>query len=178
MFHKILVALDDSAISKFVFEKAIALAKATDAHLLLVHVLSPTDEAYPDILNYSTADIHYPSLYREVIATHLERWSNYEHRQLEVLRSLAAEAQSVGVAAEFTQSIGDPGRSICAFARTWDAELIVIGRRGRSGLSELLLGSVSNYVTHHAPCSVLTIQHLPIASLEVENRVAEPQEVV
>ena len=29
-----------------------------------------------------------------------------------------------------------------------------------SGLSELILGSVSNYVLHHAPCSVLTLQSL------------------
>lgn len=35
-----------------------------------------------------------------------------------------------------------------------------IDRHGRSGLSELLLGSVSNYVVHHAPCSVLTIHPL------------------
>jgi nucleotide-binding universal stress UspA family protein len=33
-----------------------------------------------------------------------------------------------------------------------------MGRRGRTGLSELFLGSVSNYVTHHAPCSVLTLK--------------------
>ncbi len=38
------------------------------------------------------------------------------------------------------------------------ADLIVVGRRGRSGLSELILGSASNYVLHHAPCSVLTLQ--------------------
>jgi len=36
--------------------------------------------------------------------------------------------------------------------------LVVVGRRGHSGLSELFLGSVSNYVLHRAPCSVLTIQ--------------------
>jgi nucleotide-binding universal stress UspA family protein len=177
MFQRILVALDNSAMSKFVFEKAVALAQTTNAHLLLVHVLSPMDEDYPDLWGYSTADIHYPSLYREVVTTHLERWSNYEQHQLEVLRSLAAEAESIGIAAEFSQSIGDAGRSICAVAHTWNADLIVIGRRGRSGLSELLMGSVSNYVMHHAPCSVLTVQHVAVAPLEVEEQIAEPQEV-
>ncbi|RMG10302.1 MAG: universal stress protein, partial [Cyanobacteria bacterium J055] len=36
--------------------------------------------------------------------------------------------------------------------------LIIVGRRGRQGIEEAVLGSVSNYVVHHAPCSVLAIQ--------------------
>ncbi|NEO28803.1 MAG: universal stress protein, partial [Kamptonema sp. SIO4C4] len=35
---------------------------------------------------------------------------------------------------------------------------VIIGRRGRVGLSEILLGSVSNYVLHHAPCAVMVVQ--------------------
>ncbi len=42
--------------------------------------------------------------------------------------------------------------------RIGGADLIVLGRRGRTGLAEALLGSVSNYVLHHAPCSVLVVQ--------------------
>lgn len=40
-------------------------------------------------------------------------------------------------------------------ARNWQADVIVIDRRG---ISELLMGSVSNYVLHHAQCSVFTVQ--------------------
>jgi nucleotide-binding universal stress UspA family protein len=43
-------------------------------------------------------------------------------------------------------------------ARSWPADLIVIGRRGRTGLKEALMGSVSNYVVHHAPCTVMVVQ--------------------
>lgn len=168
MFQKILVALDESENSKSVFERAIALAQATNASLMLLHVLSPVDEDYPDLMSYSTADLHYPSLYREVVRTQLDRWSHYEQASLETLQALAAEAESVGVKAEYTQSLGSPGRTICTLAHTWDADLITVGRRGRSGLSELLLGSVSNYVLHHAPCSVLTVQHLPVPSSQGE----------
>jgi len=52
---------------------------------------------------------------------------------------------------------------ICELAIDWNADLIMMGRRGRSGIAEFFLGSVSNYVLHHAPCSV-QIVHLPVAS--------------
>ena len=34
----------------------------------------------------------------------------------------------------------------------------MVGSHGRTGIRELLLGSVSNYVLHHALCSVLVVQ--------------------
>ncbi|MEL7079709.1 MAG: universal stress protein, partial [Cyanobacteria bacterium J06582_2] len=59
---------------------------------------------------------------------------------------------------EFIQLSGNPGRSICELANTWSADLILVGSRGLKGIKEMFLGSVSNYVTHHAPCSVLIIR--------------------
>ena len=55
---------------------------------------------------------------------------------------------------------------ICDIASAWNADLIVMGRHGRLGLEELLMGSVSNYVTHHAHCAVLVLG-LPSDSREV-----------
>lgn len=78
---------------------------------------------------------------------------------MELLRSRTRKAMAAGVSTEFTQLAGSPGKTICDLASDWGADLIVMGRRGRSGLSELILGSVSNYVLHHARCSVLTVQH-------------------
>lgn len=43
-------------------------------------------------------------------------------------------------------------------ARTWSADLILVGSRGLKGLKEMFLGSVGNYVTHHAPCSALIVR--------------------
>jgi nucleotide-binding universal stress UspA family protein len=54
--------------------------------------------------------------------------------------------------------MGDAGRTICETAKNYSADLIVIGRNQRSVLSEIFLGSTSNYVLHHAPCSVMVIQ--------------------
>jgi phage terminase large subunit GpA-like protein len=48
----------------------------------------------------------------------------------------------------------------------------MVGHRGRTGLSEFLLGSVSNYVMHHAPCSVLVVNN-PKADLASETEAAD-----
>lgn len=46
------------------------------------------------------------------------------------------------------------GPAIVRKARTWRADLIVVGSHGRSGMSRIVLGSISRYVLHHADCSV------------------------
>jgi nucleotide-binding universal stress UspA family protein len=50
---------------------------------------------------------------------------------------------------------GDPGPAICDLADELSAEAIVMGSRGRGGLKRALLGSVSDYVVRHAPCTVI-----------------------
>jgi nucleotide-binding universal stress UspA family protein len=100
-----------------------------------------------------------------------DRLREQEQAGLERLRSLEAEAIAAGVSTEFTQNLGDPGRLICELAKSWNADLIIIGRRGLSGLGEFWLGSVSNYVLHHAPCHVLTIQG--IAQTQTQTKPAE-----
>ncbi len=59
--------------------------------------------------------------------------------------------------------MGNPAHNICDLAQTWSADLILVGSRGRTGIKEMFLGSVSNYITHHAPCSVLIV-HKPTDS--------------
>ncbi|MGF1602952.1 MAG: universal stress protein [Thermosynechococcaceae cyanobacterium] len=58
---------------------------------------------------------------------------------------------------ETQQPLGDAGFSICDVARTWQADVIIVGRRSRAYLSKLFLGSVSNYISHHSPCSVFIV---------------------
>jgi nucleotide-binding universal stress UspA family protein len=50
---------------------------------------------------------------------------------------------------------GDPGKVLIAEAEEWGADLIVVGTRGQNAVARALLGSVSTYVVHHAPCDVL-----------------------
>jgi nucleotide-binding universal stress UspA family protein len=54
--------------------------------------------------------------------------------------------------------VGNPAQEIVEFAMNVGVDLIVAGTRGRSSAKELYLGSVSNAITHRAPCSVLIVR--------------------
>ncbi|MEO0647750.1 MAG: universal stress protein [Cyanobacteria bacterium J06650_10] len=58
---------------------------------------------------------------------------------------------------EYIQPHGHPGLVICQAATENDADLIVVGNRDQTTLISITLGSVSNYVLHHAPCSVTVV---------------------
>ncbi|NJM72868.1 MAG: universal stress protein [Scytonema sp. RU_4_4] len=161
MSYKILVAIDKSEIGQHVFDEAVSLAKALSADLRLLHVLNPFEQpyVYPIAL---PPTLLYPMLPTENAANYPESWQALEREGMEFLTSLRNQALASGVTCDMTQHLGDPSRMICDFARSWNADLIIMGRRGCSKLSEFFLGSVSNYVTHHAPCSILIVQgHVP-----------------
>jgi nucleotide-binding universal stress UspA family protein len=162
MFKKILVALDRSEVGQKVFDQALSLAKLTQASLMLLHVLSPEEEGSPYVPMVSNFD-YYPGLSSQSFEFYQKQWETFKDKGLQMLQSYCAEANTANITTEFTQNLGNPGRIICDLARSYDADLIVMGRRGRSGLTELFLGSVSNYVLHHAHCSV-HIVHLSVTT--------------
>lgn len=162
MFKKILVAVDRSDMSVKVFEQALSLAKITSANLMLLHVLSQEEEGSPEALIFPNID-YYPGWNEQSFKLYQEHWEKFKNEGWQMLQSWSAQANTSGVNTEFTQNTGSPGRMICELATDWNADLIIMGRRGRSGLAEFFLGSVSNYVLHHAPCSV-QIVHVPISS--------------
>ncbi|MBK9156231.1 MAG: universal stress protein [Chloracidobacterium sp.] len=53
---------------------------------------------------------------------------------------------------------GSPDSRIVETAEEWKADLIVVGSHGYNRWERLLLGSVSDSVVHHAPCSVLVVR--------------------
>ncbi|AFY77050.1 universal stress protein UspA-like protein [Pleurocapsa sp. PCC 7327] len=157
-FDKILVAIDMSEIHKNVFERALSLAQKNNASLMLLHALSPEEENSPLPIPPNLTEM-YPAAGNDLtLEIWRQQWQEFERQGVEVLQSLAQKAIKAGVRVQYEQIPGSPARTICQVAREWQANLIVIGHRGRSGLSEMLLGSVSNYVVHHAPCSVLLVR--------------------
>ncbi|MGD1704282.1 universal stress protein [Dapis sp. BLCC M229] len=153
MYEKILVAIDTSAIGDRVFDTALKLAKIGNSNLMLVHILSEEAEESP--ISFWPMNIGYDP---EMMKEYHQLWEKFEKECLQMLQSKASAAKDAGFQTEFTQVRGNPGREICKLAQEWSADLIVMGRRGHSVFSELVLGSVSNYVIHRAHCSVHVVQ--------------------
>lgn len=159
-FKKIFAALDDSELGHRVFSQALELALANKASMMLfncvtIHSLGESAVPIPvDLgMNVQLMDQAY-----QAQALRLEK----DTKQAEsLLQNYCDAAAKQGLQVEFDCKMdGDAGHCICEYAQNWGADLIVLGRRGRTGLAEAFLGSVSNYVVHHASCSVFVIQEV------------------
>ena len=99
------------------------------------------------------------------ISLQFERGSEVAHayQQLRDVTARGAEAlvaraaqqlRDAGFSTSTTVREGEPRRVILDGAAAWDAELIVVGSHGKTGLDRVLLGSVSEHIARHARCSV------------------------
>jgi nucleotide-binding universal stress UspA family protein len=104
---------------------------------------------------YPSADPVEASVYPAVVAA--EAADAAAHRIAregeEALRALFPDWT---IAAEMT--VDAPGPALVARAASWNADLVVVGSHGHSRLARLLLGSVSQMVVAHAPCSTRVVR--------------------
>jgi nucleotide-binding universal stress UspA family protein len=79
-----------------------------------------------------------------------------------IAEATAALERTVGVLGSATVETyverGSPGQVLCDRAKSFSADVVVVGSRGRGAIRRVLLGSVSSYVVHNAPCPVLVIR--------------------
>jgi nucleotide-binding universal stress UspA family protein len=159
MYKQILIAIDSSNMGEKVFQQGISIAKINQAEVLLLHVLSAEEENSPLPIPPDITEF-YPAAGNELtLETWKQQWETYEKTGLKMLQEYVEKAETQGIKVEYQQIAGSPGKTICKIAQQKQIELIVIGHRGLTGLSELILGSVSNYVLHHAHCCILMVQN-------------------
>jgi universal stress protein A len=138
----ILSPVDFSEASAHALRQARALALDTGAKLVLMHAVHDPVFAYTDGSGYLTP------------AT-IERYESDVKRRLD---QVAAELDTPGLVVETLVERGTPPEAICGVAERIQADLIVIGTHGRSGLSRWLLGSVAERVLRAAQVPVLTVR--------------------
>ena len=155
MFTKILVPLDRSQQADDVFAQASKTALDNDGQLMLFtaldwdfHVGFGTFDAIEMETDLSGAFANFQQSQLEEKLSETRHW----------LKSYVAQATEQHILVQSRCAVGHPGPLICDLAQEWGADLIVLGRRGLGGISEMFLGSVSNYVLHHVACSVLVVQ--------------------
>ncbi|MHB1948447.1 MAG: universal stress protein [Gammaproteobacteria bacterium] len=134
MYSRILVAVDDSDISKLALREAIKLTQDQQAKLRIVYVadefIAAGEGVAVDFKQYEeTKRNEGQNVLNEMIAlTHKEK-IDVESHLVEIIES--------------NDSI--PGK-IIEEAEKWHADLIILGTHGRSGIPRLLLGSVAEEV--------------------------------
>jgi nucleotide-binding universal stress UspA family protein len=117
-----------------------------------VRVVSVSDVGAPWQAGFAEAE---SAELARIFAESLEA-SRVQHDEL--AREMADRLREAGRTAEPESREGDAASEILAAAETAQANLIVIGTHGRTGLARLLLGSVARNVLHHAACSVLVVR--------------------
>ena len=138
---KIVVAIDGSKFSEAAIQAVIEQARPKDTEIQVLHVVEP-----PSLLVAREMGGYDRAL--DVV------WEA-ETKQAEALvTKVADELRSKGLRVTTTVEQGDPQSKIIEAASKWRADLIVVGSHGRKGLEHFLLGSVSEAVVRHAPCSV------------------------
>ena len=146
---KILIATDGSDYSKAAVDDCCRyVIRPDDCEILVV-------SAYED--TYTIA--------AEPFALSAEYYQQLENAVSGLASSFVKEAKKTiedkfpGTAINVSTEVlrGAPDQQIVERAKEWKADLIVVGSHGR-GFWGRLLGSVSNGVVHHAPCSVLVVR--------------------
>jgi len=147
--EKLLLASDRSEFSEGAIREAINLAKTSDSKL---YIMSVAEE--PDIREFAA---NYPL----VAAQELERVTRVH------LESLKERAEKEGAACEIIERRGPKTYEyIIDEAAKNNAEMIIMGRRGRTGITRILMGSVTARVIGDAPCKVLVVPRSARISFE------------
>lgn len=146
---RVLVATDGSEYSKMaVAESCRTLIQPETTEITVV---SAYEDAYPITAEPFALSAEYYQKIDEAVHAQAE----------EFVSEAAADIRKFFPGKELKLSMevlrGSPDQQIVEKAREWKADLIVVGSHGR-GFWGRMLGSVSDGVVHHAPCSVLVVR--------------------
>ncbi len=144
MYKAIVVGTDGSDRASGAVQEAIALAQMSGATLHVVHVVRPASAAMAGTEHVDAAAI-------------ADALTTIRDEADELCARVCEQAERQGVATEAHTVEGDPADVIITVAETVNADLVVIGNRGMSGIKRFVLGSVPNKVSHHCPCSLLIV---------------------
>ncbi|MBE9397687.1 universal stress protein [Pontibacterium sp. N1Y112] len=152
---KILYASDIDQGSRPAFRAAVSLCGHYNSEITFLHVIEPLSASAQSIVDTmmndeSLLEMHDQSIQnlRDKLKERIERFCETELEESEML----SEGQAVARVEE-----GTPWKTILEVADDIDADVIVMGTRTHSGVSQFLLGSTANKVMHHTKRPVLVV---------------------
>jgi|APHM01.1.fsa_nt_gi Universal stress protein UspA and related nucleotide-binding proteins len=139
--NRVLIPTDGSEGMDAAVDHAVTVADACGAALRAFSVVDTRALAAQPDLAFSNAVVESP-----------------EERSERAVNEAAERCIEAGLSAETAITRGPPSRAICADAAEHDADLVVMGIRGRSGLDRVLLGSVTERTVRHAPVPMIAVR--------------------
>jgi len=154
---RVIVAIDGSSDSQKAISFLTHLTFPSDSTMILFHVVEATD--------YTVVQDDYAILplgvsgKRDLARVVQDIQQRLDHARMAILEKAQKKLRPRDVRVE-TISPGYAADEIVKAAIRFRADLIIMGSRGLTGMKRMFLGSVSNRVTRHAPCSVLVVRKL------------------
>ncbi len=142
---KILIGVDDSPHSRAAVEYVRKMTWPEGSAIKVLSVVRPVVALHAEA--YVPPAALFEEMSEESVRFHQEKAASAEQ-----------ELQGTGFKTEAMILNGDPRTELVEAARTEQADLLVVGSHGRTGMAKLLMGSVASYVVTHAPCSVLVVK--------------------
>jgi nucleotide-binding universal stress UspA family protein len=149
MLEKVLLATDGSEYSDRAASFAARLLANTDCRLTLLTVFE--EPVYPMPQDEITPPLEIIPPYEDLREAFLDRAEAILDHGLALLRE-------AGVEAETKVRFGHPAAEILGELEEGGYEMIIMGSHGHGVLGEVLLGSVSYRISHHAKCPVLIVR--------------------
>ena len=139
-YENILVAVDGSVEADEAFNQAIEMVKDSGANLILAHVVDTRTNAI-EAYDHSTS----------------VRATEFAENLMARYKEVCTQANVTKV--EYIIEYGSPKIIITKdIAKTKPIDLIICGATGLNAVERFLIGSVSEYITRHAPCDVLVVR--------------------
>jgi nucleotide-binding universal stress UspA family protein len=99
-----------------------------------------------------------PTMYAQVIEAQARDLEQARSDHERIANESAEALRGAGLDATAETRVGDAAAQIIAASVAWGADLIVLGSRGRTGLTRLVLGSVARNVVHGSATSTLVVR--------------------
>jgi nucleotide-binding universal stress UspA family protein len=146
---KILIALDYNPTAEKIADAGYALAKATNAEVILMHVVS--EPTYYSSLDYSPI-MGYSGFGTLDMLNDLNEFKKASQDFLEQSKKHLGDERITILVGE-----GDCADAILNAAKEWNVDTIVMGTHSRRGLDKILMGSIAEKVLHHSPVPLFII---------------------
>jgi nucleotide-binding universal stress UspA family protein len=142
---KILVAVDESPHSARAVRFVTRMRWPAGSRVIVANVLTPA--LTPPVAGVESG-----------VPLLIEVSEAQRQQARELVARAEAELRAAGLPTESRTPTGDPREALLHLVAEDRVDLLVLGSHGRTGLTKLLLGSVSSHVVTHAHCSVLVVK--------------------